>query len=73
VKERSDEQADPSTNATRRFLKLTGALGESSGSSMVFTKRGEALSYSQQPPDTVETATDIIYSTASSAMRCGLR
>jgi tetrathionate reductase subunit A len=66
----------PSTNATRRaFLKATGALGAAAATgSVVFTKRSEALSYTQQPPDAVETAADIIYSTCQMChARCGIR
>jgi tetrathionate reductase subunit A len=66
----------PSTNPTRRtFLKVSGALGAAAAAgSVVFSKRSEALSYTQQPADPVETAEDIIYSTCQMChARCGIR
>lgn len=42
-------------DSTRRtFLKVSGALGAAAAAgSVVFTKKAEALSYTEKPPDAV--------------------
>jgi tetrathionate reductase subunit A len=66
----------PTISPTRRtFLKMSGVVGAAAaGGSLVFTRKSEALSYTQQPPDEVETAADIIYSVCQMChARCGIR
>lgn len=63
-------------DSTRRtFLKVSGALGAAAAAgSVVFTKKAEALSYTEKPPDAVETASDVIYSICQMChSRCGIR
>jgi len=61
--------------ARRTFLQVSGAIGAAAAAStLVFTKKADAAKYTENDPDAVETAADIIYSVCQMChSRCGIR